>query len=53
MSIFKCKHKEVKIIMCNKDSKYYVVRCIKCREQWQEPKAIGEMYDTMHILKRG
>ena len=52
MSIFKCKHKEVRIIECNKNSKYYIVKCIKCGKQWQEPKAIGETYDMMHILER-
>lgn len=53
MGIFKCKHKEIKIISCNKNDKYYMVRCIKCNEQWREPKAQGEMYDMFHIIKRG
>ena len=53
MGLFGCKHKEVRVILCDKDARYYTVRCVKCNAQWQEPKAVGEMYDTIHIIKRG
>lgn len=43
---FGCKHKEVRIIACDKNAKYYVVQCVKCNAQWSEPKAVGEMYNV-------
>ena len=53
MAIFKCKHKEICIIDCKKENRYYNVKCVKCGEQWQEPKAIGEEYTVGKITKRG
>ena len=53
MGLFGCKHKEIKVITCDKNERYYIVRCLKCGYQWHQPKAVGEMYDTMHIIKRG
>ena len=53
MAIFKCKHKEICIIDCEKENRYYNVKCVKCGEQWQEPKAVGEEYTIGKIIKRG
>lgn len=53
MGIFKCKHKEIRVIDCNRKNRFYIVECIKCGEQWKEPKAEGEMYDMFHTIKRG
>lgn len=52
MGIFKCKHKEFRIIMCNPKDKYYVVQCVKCGQQWQEPKAVGEEYDMFRTYRK-
>ena len=52
MTIFKCKHKEIRIIDCKKENRYYNVQCIKCGEQWQELKAIGEEYSVGKVIKR-
>ena len=53
MGLFGCKHKEIKVIACDKNARYYVVKCLKCDKQWQEPKAVGETYDMFYIIKRG
>lgn len=47
-----CKHKKYKIIRCNKDEKRYYCQCIKCSEQFELPKAIGEEYMIGKILNR-
>ena len=52
MAIFKCKHKEIRIIDCKKENRYYNVKCAKCGEQWQEPKAEGEEYTVGKTIKR-
>ena len=52
MRIFKCKHKEYRVIACDPKDRHYTVKCIKCGAQWQEPKAVGEEYDMMRIYRR-
>lgn len=52
MGIFKCKHKEYRVIACDPKDKHYTVKCVKCGTQWQEPKAVGEEYDMMRIYRR-
>ena len=49
MRIFKCKHKEYRVIACDPKDKHYTVKCIKCGAQWQEPKAVGEEYDMIIV----
>ena len=52
MGIFKCKHKEYRVIACDPKDRYYTVKCVKCGTQWKEPKAVGEEYDMMRIYRR-
>lgn len=53
MGIFKCKHKEIRIIDCNKNDRFYIVKCYKCGEQWKEPKAVGEEYQIGGLIRKG
>ena len=42
----------IRIIDCKKENRYYNVQCIKCGEQWKEPKAEGEEYSLGRKIKR-
>ena len=51
MGLFVCKHKSYMVISCEEKSRTYTCKCVKCNEQFNLPKAIGEMYAVGNIIK--
>lgn len=51
MAIFKCKHKEIRIIDCKKNETTYTVACMKCGEYFKKLKAVGDEYKIGEVVK--